>query len=319
MGEVAPPYIQPLLAHLGLWDEFAAAGHRASYRTVSAWGQPGLTSNEFLFHAHQVGWRLERGDFDCMLRRAASARVASAINAKVTRIARPLTEWQVFLSDGTTLAARYVVDATGTAAALARRCGLRAIASDRLVGCSLRTGSLSDGSEGLMIEAVEHGWWYSAATPGARVVAFMTDADRLRPLGLLSAASFRRLAENTRYIRQVADLDHLHGRPMTCPASSRFIETTPAVPLLCVGDAAIRYDPLSGQGIAKALQSGIFAAYAIADSLLRGDARGLSRYRLMLQRDFGSYRQSLHEYYATERRWPNEPFWQRRHQDLPRR
>ena len=46
------------------------------------------------------------------------------------------------------------------------------------------------------------------------------------------------------------------------------------VPLLCVGDAASSFDPVSGQGILKALRSGVFASYAVADWLRQGDARG---------------------------------------------
>jgi hypothetical protein len=66
----------------------------------------------------------------------------------------------------------------------------------------------------------------------------------------------------------------------------------------------------------KALRSGIFASYAIADWLRRRDERGLARYRLMLKREFVTYRGTLHEYYAQEQRWPDNPFWRRRHREL---
>ena len=69
---------------------------------------------------------------------------------------------------------------------------------------------------------------------------------------------------------------------------------------------------MSGQGIVKALRSGIFAAYAIGDLLCRGDARGLARYRSFVTSEFAGYRATLRDYYAIERRWPDRPFWQRR-------
>ena len=65
------------------WQAFAADRHRPSYRTVSAWGGPELLSNEFLFQAHQVGWRLDRARFDAMLLAKAAER-ATHIAAKVT-------------------------------------------------------------------------------------------------------------------------------------------------------------------------------------------------------------------------------------------
>jgi flavin-dependent dehydrogenase len=84
-------------------------------------------------------------------------------------------------------------------------------------------------------------------------------------------------------------------------------------PLLCVGDAASSFDPVSGQGIVKALRSAIFASYAIGDWLKRNDSGGLQRYRAFIKAEFAAYRLTLHEYYASERRWPTSAFWQRRH------
>ena len=46
------------------------------------------------------------------------------------------------------------------------------------------------------------------------------------------------------------------------------------LPLLCVGDAASCFDPVSGQGIFKALRSGVFASYAVGDFRLRADDAG---------------------------------------------
>ena len=88
---------------------------------------------------------------------------------------------------------------------------------------------------------------------------------------------------------------------MIWPAGSRWLEGTTPLPLLCVGDAAICYDPLSGQGIVKALRSGIFASYGIADWLRNRDTRGLARYRLMLECEFAAYRRALRDYYAQEK------------------
>src|ERR1700733_8570634 len=99
VGETVPPQIEPLLRHLGLWPAFAADGHRPSYRTVSAWGGPGLVSNEFLFQTRQVGWRLDRALSDAMMRTAAAARV-SHIPAKVAAVAPDESGWRVNLDGG---------------------------------------------------------------------------------------------------------------------------------------------------------------------------------------------------------------------------
>jgi len=140
----------------------------------------------------------------------------------------------------------------------------------------------------------------------------MTDADRVRPLGLFCGEGLERLLAETKHVQHVVDITRPIDRPTIYPAGSRRLQGKWTLPLLCVGDAAMCYDPVSGQGIIKALRSGIFAAYAIGDFLRNGDMRGLSQYHLMLSREFVAYWEALHGYYTQEKRWPNRPFWHRR-------
>ena len=164
-----------------------------------------------------------------------------------------------------------------------------------------------------MIETFAEGWWYTAAIPrGGRVIACMTDADRVRALGLSGGEGLARLLAQTKHVQHVVDINRPFDRPTIYPAGSRWLQGTTTLPLLCVGDAAMCYDPVSGQGVVKALRSGVFASYAIADFLRNGDLRGLSRYRLMLRREFAAYREALRDYYTQEQRWSDRPFWHRR-------
>jgi flavin-dependent dehydrogenase len=82
---------------------------------------------------------------------------------------------------------------------------------------------------------------------------------------------------------------------------------------LAVGDAASRFDPLSSQGIVKALRSGIFASYVIGDLLERDDNSGMRRYRNYVIEEFKSYTEVRAKYYREEQRWPASQFWRRRH------
>ena len=85
---------------------------------------------------------------------------------------------------------------------------------------------------------------------------------------------------------------------------------------LAVGDAAATFDPLSSQGIFKALRSGVLASYAILD-YFKGNRAGLARYATLLAQEYESYLETRSEYYGRERRWPQSRFWQRRHSSLP--
>ncbi len=312
-GETVPPAIKPLLDHLGLWPAFTADGHAPSYRTLSAWGEARLASNEFLFQTQQVGWRLDRPRFDALMLRSTVARGGAHLCTKVCELEPHDGGWRVRLDDGTALTVRAVVDATGRSAALARLRGIRPVRFDRLIGAFMYFDDPTAADRELIIEAVRDGWWYTAVLPGGRrVIALMTDADLARGS----------VAERDRWLCALSATEHIaacasRARPVGAlglqGAGSQLLSWDGADTLLSVGDAASSFDPVSGQGIVKALRSAIFASYAMADRLERGDARGLQRYRAFIAAEFADYRRTLREYYAAEQRWPDSAFWQRRH------
>jgi 2-polyprenyl-6-methoxyphenol hydroxylase-like FAD-dependent oxidoreductase len=311
VGETVPPQIKPILEHLKVWPSFQADRHRDSYRTLSAWGGAELASNEFLFQTHQVGWRLDRARFDAMLRTLAAAR-ATSIAAKVDAVAREGPQWRLHLSDGTRPTARFVVDASGRGSFLARTQGVRADTRDRLVGSVMLFADAPEDGTGLLIETFAGGWWYTAALPdNRRIAACMSDADLVRPLGVGNLQGWLERLGETRHVRHALDAARPLGAPQLRAAGSRHIVRDTALPLLCVGDAASCFDPVSGQGIFKALRGGIFASYAIADSL-RGNQTAATRFRRFVQSEFAAYLETLRHYYALEQRWPDRPFWQRR-------
>jgi flavin-dependent dehydrogenase len=318
VGEGLPPPIKPILQHLGLWHRFGADGHCASYRTLSAWGDARLGSNEFLLQPDQVGWRLDRDRFDAMMLEAAAQRATLYLAARVTGLTRADDSvdgsWRIACGDGTIHAARVVVDATGRAAELARLHGLRPSRIDKLVGCFVHFAGDADDDQELTLEAFADGWWYAAAIPGARrVVACMTDTDLVRRLGIGRIEHFMRALDATHHVGRAALTLRPLGPPRLRPAGSQILMGPAPRSLICVGDAASCFDPISAQGIVKALRSGIFASYAVADWLIRADDSGIRRYRALVQEEFAAYRRTLSDYYAIEHRWSGRPFWRRRH------
>jgi 2-polyprenyl-6-methoxyphenol hydroxylase-like FAD-dependent oxidoreductase len=312
VGETVPPQIKPLLKHLGLWPAFEAERHRPSYRMVSAWGSPELESNEFLFQTQQVGWRLDRARFDAMMQTAAAAR-ASYIAAKVEAVVIEGAGWRVGLSDGARHTARFVVDATGRGSVVARAQGVQLDTRDRLAGSIMLFDDAPDDGTGPLIETFGGGWWYTAALPNnRRIVACMSDADLVRPLGIGKIQGWMKALGETRHVYPALGAARPVGSPALRAAGSRHIARDTTLPLLCVGDAASCFDPVSGQGIFKALRGGIFASYAIADSLRSGDQSPVVRFRSFVAREFATYRETLNHYYGLEQRWPDRPFWRRR-------
>jgi flavin-dependent dehydrogenase len=81
---------------------------------------------------------------------------------------------------------------------------------------------------------------------------------------------------------------------------------------VAVGDAAAAIDPLSSQGVYRALVSGKEAAAAI-DAHLRGELEALIAYAHRVAMDFALDLHDRANYYRYEGRWLDSPFWKRRH------
>jgi flavin-dependent dehydrogenase len=314
IGETLPPPVRPILEHLGVWDTFRSQRHRKVYGTTAVWGAPVALDNDFIYMPSNTGWHLDRAAFDAMLAGQAESRGAALIlNARLREASRNGDEWRLTLSTGSRLSARFIVDATGGSAAFARRCGARFARADRLIGIA-RFFESSNEDPGTLVEAFEDGWWYTAGLPdGRRITACMTDADLARRMRLGETQQWNCLLAAMPHVGAMLRGNRPYGPIVIRSTESRRLEPAAGDHWLAVGDSASRFDPLSSQGIAKALRSGIFASYAIGDLLTRDDDTGLRRYRRYVLEEFKSYTKVRAKYYRQEQRWPASEFWRRRH------
>ena len=313
VGETLPPPARSILDHLQVWDEFCRLSPREVFGTSALWGSTIPTGNDFLYMPANTGWHLERNSFDAMLATAASERGATLVlGVSLDGVEQCGDCYRLTLSTGETLHARFIVDATG-AAVFARHLGARFDCLDRLIGIArFFEGNADDSS--LLVEAFEDGWWYTAGLPGGkRIAACVTDADLAQCL---------KLGQLNAWERRLASVPAVASRLQECKAggplvirscASRRLEPASGERWLAVGDSASRFDPLSSQGILKAMRGGIFASYAISSRLLRDDNSDLRRYHRYVSEEFKSYCEVRTRYYQEEQRWPKSEFWRRRH------
>jgi flavin-dependent dehydrogenase len=326
IGETLPPAAKPLLVRLAVWEPFLAAGHLPSPGVLSVWGDDEPYETHFIFNPYGQGWHLDRQRFDAMLARA--ARQASArlyCGAQVTSCL-PLAgdRWEVSFTAGVAssrrqhrLHARFLIDATGRTAALARRQGAKRLNADRLVGLAAMLAARSRKSgrsdeecdSRTLVEACADGWWYSALLPGGRLMAvYMTDADLLRRRrGTWHALWQERLRQTTYTQRRLGAFD-LRAAPRVVAAASSRLDCVSGPGWLAVGDAAMAFDPLSSQGLMRALASGIRAGEA-----LNGRLAATREYDIRANDVFRNYMRQRAVYYGREQRWPQSDFWRRRH------
>lgn len=319
VGETLPPLVQPLLASLGVWEQFLAQKHSPSFSIRAAWGQDDLYENDFIFSPYGCGWHVDRARFDAML-----ARCAEEAGVRVYRNFHLLScikncagEWAIeIVSDECLreLRSMFLVDATGRASQIARKQGAARITYDHLVGITFffsadSPKAATDSSS--LIEASEEGWWYSAPLPDARLVlAFMTDGDLYSWGQKQSGNHWQRQLQATTHTKSRTDNHSFTSGPYIMPANSSRLDRIAGDCWLAAGDAAAAFDPLCGQGIYQALRSGIRAAGAVDEHLAGKNSTG--EYTSEIEQNFRKYMIRRLDYYRRERRWSDAVFWRRR-------
>jgi flavin-dependent dehydrogenase len=326
IGETLPPSARPLLVGLAVWEPFLAAGHIPSPGVLSVWGEEELYQTHFIFNPYGQGWHLDRERFDRMLAQAAKQAGARLYCGAEVTSCLPLAGdgWQVaFTSSGHQyqLRAAFLIDATGRAAVLARRQGAKRVNADRLVGLASVLVARSRESDCpeiecdscTLVEACADGWWYSAFLPGRRLMAaYMTDADLLRRHRGAWDAFWQARLQQTIHTRLRLCAFDLQAVPRVVAANSSRLDCVSGRSWLAVGDAAMAFDPLSSQGLVRALASGIRAGEAL-NGHFAGDLGAMREYDIAGNDVFREYWRLRAVYYGREQRWPQSVFWKRRH------
>ena len=342
LGESLPPSSIGLVKHfLGNPDDpeqqlpgvFRTAGN------VSLWTTEQADVTDFFFTSSGFGLCVERLVFDETLRSHAVAAGATLLKGvrfqSCTRITDSTFNWQLGLTSETQTRqyrARYLVDCSGRRAVVAKTLGVPVVDNDdRLFAYAQwfsRTGD-DDTDRYTRIEAAPHGWWYSNRLPGThgdeakRLVVFHSDKDL--PAARMAAwpQGFDQLLADSTHIAPL-----LKARGYTpcgtirgAPANSQRLRDFCGDAWMAVGDAAQAYDPLSSQGIDKALRTASHAGHMIHYALTDcgQEAAGLDsrntyihQYDAQQQQLWQAYWSQRDFYYGIQPRWSEQAFWQRR-------
>lgn len=296
IGQSIPPETRRVLGELGLLDTFLAQGHEPSRGSASSWGHDELGYNDFVFGPYGHGWHIDRRRFDVWLLAEVAAR-------------------GVVVEQRANVDAAFVVDATGMRSHYARRMGARRREHDRLVCVSVCFG-LPEGAvfaRQTLLEAVEYGWWYCARLPDQKIgVALATSRALFREHRFDQPRAWLRALVGTRHV--VGPLSVCEPEPGSlsiCTVSSSILDRVVGDHWLAVGDAASTWDPISAQGIFKALSDGLTVGRPIAE-FLRGHRGALADHQQHVERSFDEYTRQRAFYYAQEQRWPDAAFWRER-------
>ncbi len=322
-GETLVPKVREPLVKLGVWERFLSDNHLKSSGIQSSWGQAELYENNFIFNPYGNGWNLDRIKFDSMMLRASEKAGAKVLRgASVIQSSdNPDGGWSLnvqFKESTQEYCARFMVDATGRAAVVAKQKGAKRVLSDKLMGVAAYFPTQKDESRYsgcTLIESIENGWWYSADLPEDKTVAvFMTDADIYARSKKQSSGFWQECLESSAYTKHRIQAGNMLSNLQPLAAQSAVTFPAAGSNWLAIGDAALSFDPLSSQGIYKGLNSGIEAAKTI-DEVFSGNREALSAYSKSIESAFAHYLQIRKTYYSKDQRWSGSAFWKRRHLD----
>lgn len=323
IGEAIPPAARPVLERLGVWAEFLAQGHLPSAGSCASWGKADLGYNDFIIAGQGKGWHLDRAAFDTMLAakvRASGGRFMRGLRLREVECGSASGHILSFDSedaDPLRMTADFLIDATGVTAGAARRLGVARNQIDCLA--SISAVFTLDAPDALpsqaLLEACEYGWWYVAKLPQAQLIAALA-VDPNRHKHYAGTTEFMSALGETRHAGRWLDRGKaVPGETFklgTALAPSAILSNVAGPRWLAVGDAASAYDPISAQGILKALCDGEAAAEAVSAFLATENKTPLLAYQDTVFARFRDYLRLRRHYYELERRWPQAPFWRSR-------
>jgi flavin-dependent dehydrogenase len=298
--------------HVGIWDSFKHDGPREISGISSVWGSTDRSEIDFIFNSYGNGWVIERSRFDQMLKHTAvvaGARLCQPYHVVGCERVRN-RHWIINARyNGKTIAfeATFILKATGRAPCLPAL-GDGRLYSDSSIALITFAPVEKQFEERPLLEASEHGWWYSTLLPGGKfIVVYITDALFLRTASIRPWQLLRReLVKALQTRNRLMEMDHCDSDVRVVTSSCSRSRKVIADGWLAIGDAAMAFDPLCGQGILNALDSGVTAARAIVDGLNRPKRQ---KFEMDSNHEFAEHLQLRRCYYQAEQRWPHSPFW----------
>lgn len=323
-GETLNPRVSIPLSKLGVMNVLMEIPHLASQANRAAWGSPNLSENHFIYNPYGTGWYVSRNEFDSAL--ASSAEDLGAVVLRGTNYVSATRKhlWHISLRNGRgalDVKAKLIVDATGRISQVARGLGARAKSYDQLIAL---VGILSPKSLGgevvesaLTLETIEEGWWYMVPLPtGYVLAAFMTDRDIFLDNRSSPTSYWLKMTKRSEHLTPLLEKFRLTDDIQIKNASTFRLDKFAGFGWLAVGDAACAFDPLAGNGILKALESGIDSSSEILRCGL-DEPNAFDNYALSMATKFENYLIQRSIYYEKEQRWPQSLFWSRRQHVQP--
>lgn len=270
----------------------------------SLWGGWDVIERAGILRPTGHDWFINRSKFDNELLNKAIAAGATCWHTKATSVKREMGCWNIEMRDGRKIKTKFLVDATGKASAIGIRLGSKRVRIDSLVGIPFQLKCLNKNFEySTLVAASPGGWWYMGpASDCGNCAVFFTDLDLPEYRYIRSKHGAQQMLFESGLVDQF--VLGASGKPF--PAFSELLQPCAGEGWLAIGDAAASFDPLSSQGLYKALNSA-----QLADTVIAGNTVE-HLYQSNLQNEFIEFLTDRVSVYGREKRWLSNEFWLRR-------
>ena len=308
---------------MGIYHDFIAEKHEPCYGSCSYWGSQNRGYNDFLLNPNGRGWHLDRSRFNRFLAKKA-VEMGAELRIFTTFKASKKTAngYRLTLSSQnnttTVVQTQIVVDASGQKTAFATTQNAQKVEITPIICLSKRyqqVDSHTTISKLTHLEASKYGWWYAALLPNqSLLVAFYTNATSIKKVGLNKNKIWEKHLKKTISIQKLTQgLSPMEHRPKGFPAPSYILDKISGKHWLAIGDAASAYDPITAQGITKAMFTALEAAPLIVKRL-NNELTNFRPFDIFIIKQFEQYLAMRSYFYQQEQRWKGSPFWQQFHQ-----
>lgn len=240
------------LLELGLYDLVRTTAHPCA-GSVSRWFADEFIEHSCLLEPRGGGWIVDRAALDPLLLIEVAARGVQVLPERAVAVEPDAGTRSVQVrTRREKLSAATVIVAVGRGAGVVRRTTSRTL-RHRMVALTvtLKPEAIPGLGHRLLVDRAPNGWWYALADTRATSIGYCVDADTLTTMGGTAAAWHEGCRAASDWLPRTA----IGRAPRVRPATIGSTWPVAQHSVHLVGDAAFALDPLSGCGLALALES----------------------------------------------------------------
>jgi len=258
---------------------------------------------------------VRRANFDkALLKDLASANVPF-YNETIIKIETSLSKGLIICKSGNSFSADFIVEARGRGAPQSKNSHIRG--SDSLSICqNWQTSNDNLMSPESMAISIENGWLWLANNGKGNIFTQVSVCAKSKsaPENEKLSTFIHKIVQLRPELKHITSFIEPEGKVLARSSTPLFNRCPIKERIICVGDAAMSGDPLSGSGVFLSLSAALIAPVVINTILNKPQEKQLAEtfYFERLHHLFYRFCRIGRDFYKMESRWQEHPFWQER-------